>query len=105
MEINQIFKSQYPIYNLKLIYEYYLGRANEFITDKITEGIVYETIWLSKNPKIEQIEELLIKYPQEYRYIVHGNYKIIYFENHPKNRIDIVNVFDTRQDPIKIIDF
>ena len=101
----EIFWNQKPIDNLKLIYEYYLGRANEFIADKITEGIVYETIRLSKNPKIGQIEELLIKYLQEYRYIVHGNYKIIYFENRPKNRIDIVNVFDTRQNPIKIEDF
>jgi plasmid stabilization system protein ParE len=105
MEVKEIFWNQKPIDNLKLIYEYYLGRANKSIADKITEGIVHETIRLENNPKIGQKEELLLNYPQEYRYIVHGNYKIIYFENHPKNRIDIVNVFDTRQNPTKMEEF
>jgi toxin ParE1/3/4 len=67
--------------------------------------LVNETIRLSKYPKIGQIEELLLHYVEEYRYIVHGNYKIIYFINQVKNRIDIINVFDTRQNPIKIEEF
>jgi len=39
---------------------------------------------------------------REYRYLVYKNYKIIYWINTAKNRIDIIDVFDTRQNPVKI---
>jgi hypothetical protein len=53
---------------------------------------------------IGQIEELLIDREQSFRYLVHKNYKIIYWINLIKNRIEIVDVFDTRQNPEKIKD-
>lgn len=56
---------------------------------------------LEKNPKIDQIEELLKSRPQEFRYLVHTNYKIIYWINEDKQRIVIANIFDTRQNPKK----
>lgn len=40
--------------------------------------------------------------PQEFRYLIATNYKIIYYINDEKQRIVIANVFDTRQNPDKI---
>lgn len=49
-----------------------------------------------------QIEEFLIERPQEFRYLISSNYKIIYYINMESERIIIANIFDTRQNPIKL---
>lgn len=40
---------------------------------------------------------------QEFRYLVYKSYKIIYWVNNEFRRVEIVNIFDTRRDPDKII--
>jgi plasmid stabilization system protein ParE len=57
---------------------------------------------LQKQPDIGQIEELLTDRIQNFRYLVHKNYKIIYWINIEQSRIEIVDVFDTRQNPVKV---
>jgi plasmid stabilization system protein ParE len=84
------------------IYIYYETEAGINIAEKLVQGIIDRTINLEKNPFIGQKEELLAKRPQEFRYLVFTNYKIIYWVNTNKNRIDIVNVFNTSQNPNKI---
>ncbi len=84
------------------IYDYYESKAGTRIARKLISGIIDKTIELDKNPHIGQKEELLYGRPQKFRYLVFKNYKIIYWINQNKNRIDIVNVFDTRQNPLKI---
>ena len=49
-----------------------------------------------------QIEDLLVDRDDTYRYIVCDNYKIIYSVNIALKLIKIADVFDTRQNPIKI---
>jgi len=39
---------------------------------------------------------------REYRSLIYKNYKIIYWINTAKNRIDIIDVFDARQNPEQI---
>ena len=39
---------------------------------------------------------------KEYRYLVQGNYKIIYFVEKEKNEVVIAHLFDSRQNPSKI---
>jgi len=52
-----------------------------------------------------QVEELLKdKFKEEFRYLVFRQYKIIYLVNIDEHRVDIVNVFDCRQNPTKMID-
>ena len=53
-------------------------------------------------PKIGQEEELLEEDPKDFRYLVYKSYKIIYLVNWNENRIEVFDVFDTRQNPIKI---
>lgn len=84
------------------IYDYYESKAGIRIARKLISGIIDKTIGLDKNPHIGQKEELLSARPKIFRYLVFKNYKIIYWLNQNKNRIDIVNVFDTRQNPLKM---
>lgn len=84
------------------IYNYYETTASIHIAQKLINGIIDKTISLDKNPNIGQKEELLSNRPQNFRYLVFKNYKIIYWINGTKNRIDIVNVFDCRQNPQKM---
>ena len=57
---------------------------------------------LLENSEMFQYEELLIERNDNYRYIVCGNYKIIYSVDIEEQLIKIADVFDTRQNPIKI---
>jgi len=49
---------------------------------------------------VGQQEELLSDYPEDFRYLIESNYKIIYWEK--ENLITIASVFDCRQNPRKI---
>ncbi len=69
----------------------------------ITQNIISKTELLDKSPFIGQVEDLLIHLKKDYRYLVSGNYKIIYLVK-PES-VEIINVYDTRQDPIKIEEF
>ncbi|PQJ69646.1 type II toxin-antitoxin system RelE/ParE family toxin [Polaribacter butkevichii] len=87
---------------LEDIYGYYLIKANKKVAEKLVNGIVDSTIGIEKQPEIGQIEISLKHRKQEFRYLVFRNYKIVYWINYDFNRIEIANVFDTRQDPEKI---
>ncbi len=39
---------------------------------------------------------------EEFRYLLFSNYKIIYYVNLELNRVEIVDLFDCRQEPLKI---
>jgi toxin ParE1/3/4 len=84
---------------LELIYEYYLLKS-EIVAMKIIEGILYRANQLRKFPLSEQYETALKKINKEYRYLVEGNYKIIYRVS--ENLVFITDVFDVRQSPKKI---
>ena len=99
MEI-KVFWTQTALNNLEDIFEYHKFNASINIARKLVKKIVNSTILLQNSPKIGRIEELLRHRKFEYRFIVVGNYKIIYWiEN---NYIKIAAVFDTRQNPEKI---
>lgn len=64
--------------------------------------IINETLILKNQPQISQIEELLKSRREEFRYLVFKNFKIIYWINYKTHQIEINDVFDTRQNPVKI---
>ena len=66
----------------------------------IVNRIVDKTILLESHPEIGQIEELLIGRREEYRSLIEGNYKIIYWID--GSYVRIATVFDCRQNPKKI---
>jgi len=87
---------------LKSIFDYHKEKVSLKIARQIAKAIVEETEKLVHFPEKGQVEELLKARSQEFRYIISTNYKIIYWINVQENRIEISDVFDTRQNPIKI---
>lgn len=87
---------------LEDIYSYYSVKAGKRIAKKLVNGIVNSTIGIEKQPEVGQVEACLNHREQEFRYLVFKNYKIVYWVNYDFKRIEIANVFDTRQDPDKI---
>ena len=69
---------------------------------KLVIGIVAETKQLQYQPTMGTLEPLLEKDPRNFRYILYKSYKIIYWFNKDRKAIEIVDVFDSRQNPIKI---
>ncbi len=82
------------------IYDYYKDKAGFGVARKIRNDIFKTTRQLKKQPESGQIEQSLEKLNQNHRYLVEGNYKIIYRKI--SEGILITDAFDTRQDPIKI---
>jgi plasmid stabilization system protein ParE len=98
----KIIWTDFAIANLKDIFDYYLENANEKVAHKIRKRILNSTNQLKINPEIGQIEINLESLKKNHRYLVSDNYKIIYrvFEN----QVIINDVFDTRQNPVKMND-
>ena len=83
------------------IYKYYKDAAGESVAKRIKSKIFKATRQFFKQPLSGQIELNLKKLGEDHRYLVEGNYKIIY--KRIKEGILIIDVFDTRQDPVKIL--
>ncbi|MBJ7881247.1 type II toxin-antitoxin system RelE/ParE family toxin [Gelidibacter salicanalis] len=98
----KLFWTDFSQKELENIYRYYREKEGIRIAKKLVNGIYNETLKLKRQPEIGQTEELLKNRKQEFRYLVHKNYKVIYWINNKENRIEINDVFDTRQNPIKI---
>lgn len=98
----KIYWTDFSKKELQNIFKYYKENVNLKIAKSLTIGIAKETLKLKNQPEVGQIEELLIDRPNEFRYLVYKNYKIIYWINKRENRIEINDVFDSRQNPIKI---
>lgn len=98
----EILWTEFAEKELEKIFDYHAKEASVQIAKKLTNGIYNATLKLKKQPKIGQIEELLKRRKQEFRYLIYKNYKIIYWINKDQNWIEINDVFDTRQNPTKI---
>ena len=85
---------------LKDIFDYYSFEANSRIARKIINKIINRVSILESNPFAGPKEALLCNYPEDFRYLVESNYKIIYWKK--GNLITIASVFDCRQNPEKI---
>ena len=85
---------------LKEIFDYYSLEASPRIARKIINGILDKVSILESNPSAGPKEELLCDYPEEFRYLVESNYKIIYWKK--ENLVTIASVFDCRKNPAKI---
>ncbi len=96
----QVIWTNFAIAELKSIYLYYRMVAGDSVADKIRNSVFSATKHLSKHSLSGAIEENLVDLKQGHRYLVEGNYKIIY--RIMKNEIYITDVFDCRQNPQKM---
>ncbi len=98
---SEIIWSDFAIKNLNDIFDYYKLKANRKIANRIKKEIFQSARQLLQHPESGQIEYYLKSQNKGHRYLVSGNYKIVYrVEN---DKIHINDVFDTRQNPIKIL--
>jgi plasmid stabilization system protein ParE len=97
----KIFWTKFALLSLSEIYKYYKENVNLHIANNICDSLLASARQLDKHSLSGQNEELLIDLSEDHRYLVRGNYKIIYKIKNKK--IYITDVFDTRQDPEKVI--
>lgn len=100
MEIT-ILWSQTAEGQLKEIFQFYAIQAGKSVARKIVTKLIDRVSILTNNPFAGQKEELLANSDIDFRYLVEGNYKIIYWKE--GNRITIATVFDCRQNPVKMV--
>ena len=97
----QIIWTDFATENLKIIFDFYTIKASKKVAHKIRKEILNTPKQLIMHPTSGQKELLLEKLGSDYRYLLSGNYKIIYrVEN---TQIIISDVFDARQNPSKMI--
>ncbi len=92
--------SNFASKTLRDIYDYYKEIAGEKTAKKIKDNILKSTKQLLLYPKSGQIEETLKYLEEGHRYLVKNKYKVIY--KNVEEGILITDVFDLRQDPIKL---
>ncbi len=98
----EIIWSEFAERQLDDISDYYTYKAGKGVSKKLVQDIIKEANKLASKPFIGQEESLLKDRKENYRYLVHKNYKVIYSVNENDGFVKIADVFDTRQNPIKI---
>lgn len=96
----KVFWTETALEMLEDIFDYYKSEVNTDIGRHLIKKIVSRTLQLKTNPRSGPKEPLLYQRKFEYRYLVEGNYKIIYWVGN--NYVNIAAVFDTRQNPQKL---
>lgn len=103
MEIEfRVLWTDIAITQLKDIFDYHQIKASLKIAEKLVQKIIDATIILENNPQSGRKEDFLSSRPQEFRFIIIKNYKIIYRIDYDFSIIYISMVFDTRQNPERI---
>lgn len=92
--------TRFALDSLSGIFSYYMKNVNINIARIIRDDILSITKQLEKFPQLGPTEELLMDLEGGHRYLIRGNYKIIYKIQDKK--VYIADVFDTRQNPQKI---
>ncbi len=74
---------------------------SEMIANNYINKLIERVEQLQNVPESGQEEGLLKHLKQNSRYLIEGNYKIIY--QYQNNKIIITDIFHTKQNPVKII--
>ncbi len=93
--------SDFAVSSLYDIYTYYKETSGENVARRIKSRIFSAARQLNRHPESGQIEPILKQLGANHRYLVEGNYKIIYRK--VVDGILITDIFDNRQDPAKMI--
>ncbi len=82
---------------LDLIFDYYLLKVGYGVANKIISNVIRSVEILRSHPESGQMEPSLPSMPNGVRYLVEGNYKILYFFS--GKSVAVIDVFDTRRNP------
>jgi toxin ParE1/3/4 len=86
---------------LKGIYKYYEFNVSAEVAQKITDKIFTRIESLEIFAERGRIEPNLKIFNQKHRFVLQGNYKIIY--RIEDDHVYVTDIFDTRQNPEKVI--
>jgi plasmid stabilization system protein ParE len=84
-------------------FNYLKFKHNEAFADKVIDKIFNKSFLLENFPEMGAVEKSKMLENLEIRYLVEGNYKILYQINNSKGLVEILAVFDTRRDPSKML--
>lgn len=93
--------TDFALQSLREIFVYYKENVSQKIANNIKAEIFNATKQLKIQPFSGAIDELLQVLNEEHRYLIVKNYKIIY--KILDKKVYITDVFDTRQNPEKLI--
>ncbi len=85
---------------LRYIYEYFKDKKQGKYGRQLRAKIIEKALKLKDFPNLGQLEENLANLELGHRYLIEGDYKIIYRQI--GNDIWVTDIFDTRQDPGKM---
>ena len=83
------------------IYDFLVEKSQPS-AQRIIESILNRTTQLESFPESGTKQETLKAGANEYRYLVEGNYKVIYWNKSEIQTVFIATIFDTRNNPDKL---
>lgn len=101
MKKTQVIWSREALIDLENIYDF-LAEKSPHAAKQTIENILARTRQLETFPDSGSIQKTLKTKHKAYRYLVEGNYKIIYSYRSKVLTVYIETIFDTRQDPGKL---
>ena len=87
--------------DLEIIYDF-LAENSQPAAQRTIENILSRTRQLESFPESGTKQQTTKSKKKEYRYLVEGNYKIIYSYQLEDQTVHIAVIFDTRYDPEKL---
>jgi toxin ParE1/3/4 len=86
--------------DLRKLFDYYKDDAQNVVAKSVTNHIVRQSMLLESLPLLGLVEPSLEGKKIEYRSLILGNQKIIYWID--GETVFIATLFDCRQDPLKL---
>jgi plasmid stabilization system protein ParE len=98
-----VYWTQFAIEKLDQVYFYYADKVSTQLAQRIVDELIEKSLLLEEFPQTGQIEPLLLDRKEKFRYLIYKSYKLIYWINEQKERIEIINLFDCRQNPNQLM--
>lgn len=99
MKVVRVIWTREALNDLETIYDF-LAQHSHAVAQRIIESLLSRTRQLEFLPESGVKHEILTR--KEYRYLVEGNYKIIYTYQKHQQVVYVAIVFDTRLNPDKL---
>lgn len=101
MKHARVIWSNEALNDLEMIYDF-LADYSQPAAQQIIENILNKTKQLESFPESGAIQESISTGKKKYRYLIEGNYKMIYRYQSEKQMVSILVIFDTRLNPEKL---
>lgn len=94
MELD-VYWTRIAVNKLFAIMEHYRSIEGTMVASALFDGLLDETLALENDPYLGEPEPALSDRPQNFRYLLHKNFRILYWINEEKGRIDVATIFET----------